>query len=181
MRVVIQRAAGGRVCVYGEEIGSFSGPGLVVLVGVTHTDTRAQAHALANKVYDMRLFTRDHARAAGFVLPADASRELSAADLGLPVLVISQFTLYAETRKGRRPTWDLAAPREVAEPLVEEFITALRARGVRVETGRFGADMQVTLVNDGPVTIVLDSDTQANQAGFGMAPTSTPHLPSTRS
>ena len=157
MRVVVQRAAGGQVSVGGEVIGSFTGPGLVILIGVTHTDTSAQAQVLASKVYDLRLFTHDHARAAGVTLAVDASRELSAAELGLPVLVISQFTLYAETKKGRRPTWDLAAARPVAEPLIEEFISVLRGRGVQVETGRFGADMQVSLVNDGPMALILDT------------------------
>lgn len=115
--------------VAGAVVGEFTGPGLVVLVGVTHTDTVLAAVGLANKIYDMRLFSREHATAVGVELSDDASRELSAADLKLPVLVISQFTLYAETKKGRRPTWDQAAPGPVAEPLVGAFVQALRDRG----------------------------------------------------
>ena len=154
----MQRAAGGQVSVNGEVVGAIVGPGLVILIGVTHSDTTAAATALADKIYDMRLFSHEHARAVGVELPADASRELSAADLKLPVLVISQFTLYAETKKGRRPTWDQAAPRPVAEPLIEVFIQTLRDRGVDGATGRFGADMQVSLVNDGPFTITVEVD-----------------------
>lgn len=154
----MQRAAGGRVSIDGEIVGEFTGPGLVVLVGVTHTDTVLAAAALANKIYDMRLFSHDHAKEVGVELSDDASRELSAADLNLPVLVISQFTLYAETKKGRRPTWDQAAPGPVAEPLVDAVVLTLRERGVEVATGRFGADMQVSLVNDGPVTITVEVD-----------------------
>jgi D-tyrosyl-tRNA(Tyr) deacylase len=112
----------------------------MVLVGVTHTDTRQTAAGLASKIYHLRIL-------AG---------ERSCADTGAPLLVISQFTLYAETRKGRRPTWQAAAPGPVAEPLVEQFTAALRGLGARVETGVFGADMQVSLVNDGPVTLILE-------------------------
>lgn len=139
--------------VEGAVVGSFRGPGLVVLVGVTHGDTTALAHRLADKVYDLRIFDRDHAL-DGVDLPD--TRELSASDLSLPLLVISQFTLYGETRKGRRPTWDAAAPRPVAEPLVDEVVTRLRERGAEVATGIFGADMQVTFTNDGPITIVME-------------------------
>jgi D-tyrosyl-tRNA(Tyr) deacylase len=134
-------------------VGSFEGPGLVVLVGVTHDDIPARAARLADKVYDLRIFDASHAIAP---LPADASRELSASDLGLPVLVISQFTLYGETKKGRRPTWDAAAPRPVAEPLVDAVVARLRERGAVVGTGVFGADMQVSLTNDGPITVLLE-------------------------
>jgi len=116
-------------------------PGLVVLVGVTHSDTAGVAAALARKVYYLRIL-RD---------------EKSCADTGAPLLVISQFTLYAETRKGRRPTWQAAAPSPVAEPLVTAFADALRELGGSVQTGVFGAEMQVMLVNDGPVTVILDS------------------------
>ena len=158
MRAVEQRAAGAKVSVDGVVVGEFSGPGLVVFVGVTHTDTALTATALANKIYDMRLFSRDHAKAVRVEIPDDASRELSAAELRLPVLIISQFTLYAETKKGRRPTWDQAAPGPVAEPLVDAVVLSLRERGVEVATGRFGADMQVSLVNDGPVTITVEVD-----------------------
>lgn len=156
MRVVIQRARGASVTVDGTVVGSFDGPGLVVLVGVTHDDTEATAAELARKTYRLRLFDRTHA-SADAPLPDDAPRELSAADLRLPVLVISQFTLYGDARKGRRPTWDAAAPGPVAEPLVGAFASALRSEGAQVETGVFGADMQVRLVNDGPVTLILDA------------------------
>jgi D-tyrosyl-tRNA(Tyr) deacylase len=141
---VIQRALTASVSVDNVVVGSFDGPGLVVLVGVTHDDTAALAQLLADKVYDLRIFT------------STEGPEQSAADLGLPVLVISQFTLYADTRKGRRPTWDAAAPRPVAEPLVEAVVAHLSDRGAQVATGIFGADMQVSLVNDGPMTIQLE-------------------------
>lgn len=139
--------------VAGRDVGSFSGPGLVALVGVTHDDSTAHAVRLADKLYDLRVFGPEHAR-PGHAVPG--ARELSAADLGLPVLVISQFTLYGDTRKGRRPTWDAAAPRPVAEPLVDAVVARLRERGAVVATGIFGADMQVMLTNDGPVTLILD-------------------------
>lgn len=138
----------------GAIVGAFAGPGLVVLVGVTHDDTALSAHRLADKIYDLRIFGPEH-------VPPDmtvAGREVSASDLRLPVLVISQFTLYGDTRKGRRPTWDAAAPRPVAEPLVEAVVARLRERGADVATGVFGADMQVSLTNDGPITLVLDVD-----------------------
>ena len=125
----------------GATVGMLPGPGLVVLVGVTHSDTASVAAALARKVYYLRIL-RD---------------EKSCADTGAPLLVISQFTLYGETRKGRRPTWQAAAPGPVAEPLVTAFADALRELGGSVQTGVFGADMQVMLVNDGPVTVILDS------------------------
>ncbi len=137
-------------------VGAFDGPGLVVLVGVTHDDTPARAARLADKVYDLRIFDVSHATAP---LPEESPRELSASDLDLPVLVVSQFTLYGETRKGRRPTWDAAAPRPVAEPLVDAVVERLRQRGATVSTGVFGADMQVSLVNDGPITVLLEIST----------------------
>lgn len=141
MRVVVQRAVSGSVSVEGAVVGSLPSPGLVVLVGVTHDDTAADAERLADKVWTLRIL-------AG---------ERSAADEAAPLLVVSQFTLYADTRKGRRPSWNAAAPRPVSEPLVDAFVEALRTRGAHVETGVFGADMQVSLVNDGPVTLLLDS------------------------
>lgn len=162
MRIVIQRAAGGQVSVDGQVTGAFTGPGLVILVGVTHDDTPAIASKLADKAYDMRLFDAAHADAALACLPPGSGKELSAADLGLPVLVISQFTLYANTRKGRRPTWDAAAPGDVASPIVEAFTEHLRSRGADVQCGIFGADMQVTFTNDGPMTIIVDSAEGAN-------------------
>ena len=136
----MQRASRASVSVAGAVTGQLSGPGLVVLVGVTHSDTPVTAAALASKIYYLRIL-------AG---------EKSCADLGAPLLVISQFTLYADTGKGRRPSWSAAAPGPVAEPLVTAFADALRALGATVATGVFGADMQVELVNDGPVTLLLE-------------------------
>jgi D-tyrosyl-tRNA(Tyr) deacylase len=138
---VVQRASRASVEVAGTTVASLAGGGLVVLVGVTHSDTAATAALLARKIYYLRIL-RD---------------EKSCADIGAPLLVISQFTLYAETRKGRRPTWQAAAPGPVAEPLVTAFADALRELGASVQTGVFGADMQVMLVNDGPVTLILDA------------------------
>ncbi|MGN6686003.1 MAG: D-aminoacyl-tRNA deacylase [Actinomycetales bacterium] len=143
MRAVVQRVLRAQVRVAGEVVGDQPGPGLLVLVGVTHSDDDATAAALADKVADLRIF-------------GDSRDERSAADLGLGVTVVSQFTLYGDARKGRRPTWAAAAPRPVAEPLVEAVVARLVERGVPVATGRFGADMQVDLVNDGPVTILLE-------------------------
>jgi D-tyrosyl-tRNA(Tyr) deacylase len=143
------------VSVDGEVLGGFDGPGIVLLVGVTHDDDTTRSAAVADKVYGLRIFEHRHARDLT-CLPPSAPREISARDLGLPVLVISQFTLYASTKKGRRPTWDAAAPGPVAEPLVEAVAQALRELGAEVSTGRFGADMQVTFTNDGPVTVILD-------------------------
>ena len=154
MRAVVQRARDARVVVAGEVVGAFTGPGLVVLVGVTHDDTVEQARRLAAKVHELRIFDPQH----GTPAIADGRRELSASELGLPLLVVSQYTLYGDTRKGRRPTWTAAAPGPVAEPLVAEVVTALRQRGATVSTGVFGADMAVHLTNDGPVTLVIDVD-----------------------
>jgi len=122
-------------------VGSLARPGLVVLVGVTHSDTPQVAASLARKIYHLR------------ILPG----ERSCAETAAPLLVISQFTLYAETARGRRPTWQAAAPGPVAEPLVAAFADALRALGAEVQTGVFGADMKVMLVNDGPVTLILEA------------------------
>jgi D-aminoacyl-tRNA deacylase len=141
VRAVVQRASSASVTVAGQTVGCLTGPGLVVLVGVTHQDTPQAAAALARKIYYLRIL----------------DGELSCADTGAPLLVISQFTLYADTVKGRRPTWQPAAPRPVAEPLVDAFADALRALGGTVQTGVFGAHMQVTLVNDGPVTLILEA------------------------
>ena len=136
----MQRVSQASVSVSGDVVGAIDEPGLMVLVGVTHDDTPAQAARLAAKLWGLRVF----------------DGEVSCSDLGAPLLVISQFTLYGDTRKGRRPSWIAAAPGPVAEPLVEEVVAALRRLGARVETGRFGADMKVSLTNDGPVTLVLD-------------------------
>jgi D-tyrosyl-tRNA(Tyr) deacylase len=137
---VIQRATQASVTVAGSVVGMLPAPGLLVLVGITHDDTPAKATALASKVYNLRIL-------------AD---EKSCADTGAPLLLVSQFTLYAKTDKGRRPSWQAAAPGEVAEPLVTAFAEALRALGGSVQTGVFGADMAVALVNDGPVTLILE-------------------------
>ncbi|MDP9393252.1 MAG: D-aminoacyl-tRNA deacylase [Actinomycetota bacterium] len=139
MRAVLQRVTEASVRVDGEVVGAI-GAGLCVLVGVTHDDTTAKAERLAAKVHELRIL-RD---------------EQSAASAGAPLLVVSQFTLYGDTRKGRRPTWNAAAGREHAEPLVDHVVATLRARGARVETGVFGADMAVSLVNDGPVTVLVE-------------------------
>jgi D-tyrosyl-tRNA(Tyr) deacylase len=163
MRAVVQRVIGARVSVAGATVGEFEGPGLCVLLGVTHTDTPDVAQRCAQKVHELRIFDRDRlaAQLGGqpVALPGGTSmREVSAADAGLPILVVSQFTLYGSTRKGRRPTWDQAAPGPLAEPLVEHFVATLRARGAHVATGVFAADMQVALVNDGPVTVIVELD-----------------------
>jgi D-tyrosyl-tRNA(Tyr) deacylase len=140
VRAVLQRVTSASVSVDGEVVGAIDRPGLVALVGVTHDDGPVQVEAMARKVSELRIL-RD---------------ERSVLDEGAPVLVVSQFTLYADTRKGRRPSWNNAAPGPVAEPWVDAVVEALRARGVEVATGRFGAMMEVTLVNDGPVTLVVD-------------------------
>ena len=136
----MQRVRGASVSVDGQTVGAI-GVGLVVLVGVTHTDTDAEATQLARKVHEVRVLRNEQAIVD---VPESA------------VLVVSQFTLYGDGRKGRRPTWAAAAGRDVAEPLVEAFASALRARGARVATGVFGGDMRLSLVNDGPVTLLLD-------------------------
>ena len=140
VRAVVQRVSQAGVMVDGQTVGAISGPGLLVLVGVTHDDTRDKAARLAAKLWGLRIL----------------EGEKSCSDVSAPLLVISQFTLYADTRKGRRPTWQAAAPGPAAEPLVDAVVSSLRELGARVETGVFGADMKVSLVNDGPVTIILD-------------------------
>jgi D-tyrosyl-tRNA(Tyr) deacylase len=141
---VVQRVQRARVTVDGEEVGAI-GPGLCVLVGVTHDDTGAEARKLAARIWGLRIFDDD----AGVMNRA-------AADVGGEVLLVSQFTLYGDTSRGRRPSWIAAARPEVAEPLVDEVVAALRELGAPVATGRFRADMAVELVNDGPVTLVLE-------------------------
>ena len=138
----MQRVSQASVSVEGEVVGRLDAPGLLVLLGITHTDTAATADRLADKIWTLRIL----------------DGERSCSDTAAPLLVGSQFTLYADTRKGRRPSWSAAAPRDVGEPLVTEFVAALRRRGAEVSTGRFGAHMAVELTNDGPVTIVLDLD-----------------------
>ena len=144
MRAVVQRVSSASVTVRGEVVGSI-GRGLCVLVGVTHDDTEAKAARLAGKLWNLRVFDDD----AGVM-------NRSAADVGGGVLVVSQFTLYGDTSGGRRPSWIAAAKPEVAEPLVEHVITTLRRLGAPVATGRFRTEMQVTLTNDGPVTVIID-------------------------
>ena len=141
MRAVVQRVTRALVTVAGEVVATIDRPGLVVLLGVTHDDGEAQTDLVARKIAELRIL-RD---------------ERSAVEAGAPVLVVSQFTLYADTRKGRRPTWNHAAPGPVAEPLVAAVVANLRARGLEVVIGVFGADMAVELVNDGPVTILLEA------------------------
>jgi D-tyrosyl-tRNA(Tyr) deacylase len=140
MRAVVQRVSQAAVTVDGRIVGEIQGQGLLVLLGVTHSDTRELAELLAGKVWQLRIL-------AG---------ERSAADLGAPVLVVSQFTLYADTRKGRRPSWSAAAPAVVSEPLYGHFCSALAGLGASVERGVFGAMMAVSLVNDGPMTLLLE-------------------------
>jgi D-tyrosyl-tRNA(Tyr) deacylase len=136
---VVSRVLSASVTVAGEVVAEI-GPGLLVLLGVTHSDTPATAATIARKMHELRIL-RD---------------EESAASLGAPLLVVSQFTLYGDTRKGRRPSWGAAAPGPVASPLVDAVVADLRARGATVETGVFGASMQVASVNDGPFTVLLE-------------------------
>ena len=141
MRLVVQRVSSASVTVAGEVVGAIQRNGLLVLVGVSRDDSTGIADHLARKVWELRIL----------------HEEQSCAQLNAPLLVVSQFTLYADTRKGRRPSWGAAAPRELSEPLVDAFVQALRQLGAEVATGIFGADMQVAMVNDGPVTLILDS------------------------
>lgn len=137
---MVQRVDGASVVVDGETVGEIVGEGLCVLVGVTHDDTPEKAAVLARKLWSVRIL----------------EGEKSCSDNGAPLLVISQFTLYGDARKGHAATWNAAAPGPVAEPLVDEIVAQLRALGATVETGRFGADMRVSLTNHGPFTIVID-------------------------
>ncbi|WIM95330.1 D-aminoacyl-tRNA deacylase [Actinoplanes oblitus] len=139
MRALVQTVSRASVTVGDEVVGEI-GDGLLVLVGVTHDDTPAKAAELARKTYELRVLDDDR----------------SASDVAAPLLVVSQFTLYGDARKGRRPTWNAAAPAEVAEPLITAYVQALRARGATVETGRFRAHMLVESVNVGPRTVLLE-------------------------
>ena len=141
MRAVLQRVTWARVEVDGIVVGEITRPGLLALVGVTHDDGAAQVERMARKITELRIL-RD---------------EKSVGDLGAPVLVVSQFTLHGDTRKGRRPSWSAAAPGPVAEPVIEDLVAALRHRGIEVATGRFGAMMAVTSTNDGPMTLIVDA------------------------
>jgi D-tyrosyl-tRNA(Tyr) deacylase len=140
MRAVVQRVSRASVTVDGQVAGAIEEPGLLVLVGVTHDDTPGKAAKLAARLWGLRIL----------------DGEKSCSDVGAPLLVISQFTLYADLAKGRRPSWSAAAPGPVAEPLVAAVVRSLRDLGARVETGVFGAHMEVALINDGPVTILVD-------------------------
>ena len=141
MRAVVQRVLSASVSVDGKIIGEVGGPGLLVLLGVTHTDGAEDVAWMARKVWELRIL-RD---------------ERSASDVDAPILVVSQFTLYGDARKGRRPTWSAAAPGPVSEPIYEQLCAELERLGATVARGAFGADMQVALVNDGPVTMILES------------------------
>lgn len=140
MRAVVQRVSQASVSVDGRVVGAIEGPGLLVLVGVTHDDGAESARRLASKLWGLRIL----------------EGEKSCSDVNAPLLVVSQFTLYGDARKGRRPSWTAAAPGPVAEPLVDAVVRELRELGAKVETGEFGADMKVALVNDGPITLILD-------------------------
>ena len=138
---MLQRVDGARVEVEGEVVGEITGEGLVALVGVTHEDGPEQVATIARKIVELRILDGERS-----VLDADAQ-----------VLVVSQFTLYGDARKGRRPSWSAAAPGPVAEPLIEQVVDAIRSRGVQVATGRFGAQMRVGLTNDGPFTVLVEA------------------------
>ncbi|CAL9516463.1 D-aminoacyl-tRNA deacylase [Nocardiopsis dassonvillei] len=140
MRSVVQRVSHASVTVDGEVVGEITRPGLMALVGVTHTDTEAEAARLARKLWTLRIL----------------ENEESCSDTGAPLLVVSQFTLYGDARKGRRPTWQAAAPGPVAEPLVDAVVKELRELGATVATGVFGAKMSVGLTNEGPFTVLLE-------------------------
>lgn len=141
MRAVVQRVLGASVTVDGEVVGSIEGPGLLVYLGVTHDDGSADVAWIARKIWDLRVLRE----------------ERSTSEVAAPVLVVSQFTLYGDARKGRRPTWQAAAPGQVSEPLYDAVCAALDELGAHVARGVFGADMQVSSVNDGPITLILDS------------------------
>ena len=146
MRVVVQRVSRASVTIAGEVVGQI-GPGYLVLLGITHADTPEQARWLAEKVVGLRLFN-----------DADGKMNLALADVGGAMLVVSQFTLHGDCSKGRRPSFVDAAPPETASPLYEAFVNAVKAHGIPTATGRFGAMMDVELVNDGPVTLILEKD-----------------------
>ncbi len=140
MRALLQRVTDAQVEVAGSVVGRMDRPGLLVLLGITHDDAPSAAQQLAQKVWTLRILRGEE----------------SCQQQDAPLLVISQFTLYADTRKGRRPSWSAAAPRPVSEPLVDEFVAALRSLGAHVETGVFGAQMAVTSTNDGPMTVLVE-------------------------
>lgn len=141
MRAVVQRVSHASVTVDDQVVGEITRPGLMALVGVTHTDTEAEAAKIARKLWTLRIL----------------EDEKSCSDINAPLLVVSQFTLYGDARKGRRPTWQAAAPGPVAEPLVDAVVKELREQGAEVATGVFGAQMSVGLTNEGPFTVILDA------------------------
>ncbi|WEB56545.1 D-aminoacyl-tRNA deacylase [Winkia neuii] len=141
MRALIQRAEGANVTVEGKQLGGFTGQGLMVLLGITHEDGKEQIDKVVRKIADLRIF----------------EDETSASDNDAPILLISQFTLYGDTRKGRRPSWSKAAPGQVAEPIYEAVAAGLRERGLHVETGQFGAHMKVSFTSDGPYTVLVEA------------------------
>ncbi|MFE1167355.1 D-aminoacyl-tRNA deacylase [Nocardiopsis sp. NPDC058789] len=140
MRAVVQRVSHASVTVEGEVVGEITRPGLMALVGVTHTDTEEEARKVARKLWTLRIL----------------EDEKSCSDVAAPLLVVSQFTLYGDARKGRRPTWQAAAPGPVAEPLVDAVVRELRDQGAEVATGVFGAQMSVGLTNEGPFTVIVE-------------------------
>lgn len=140
MRAVVSRVTEASVTVDGEIVGEIAEPGLLVLLGITHSDDEQVAETMARKLHELRIMRNEE----------------SAATIGAPLLIISQFTLYGETRKGRRPSWTAAAPGPVAEPLVQVVVARLRERGATVSTGSFGAEMAVRSVNDGPFTVLVE-------------------------
>ena len=141
MRAVVQRVSQASVAVDGEVVGEITRPGLMALVGATHTDTEAEARKVAKKLWTLRIL----------------EDEKSCSDIDAPLLVVSQFTLYGDARKGRRPTWQAAAPGPVAEPLVDAVVKELREQGAEVATGVFGAQMSVGLTNEGPFTVIVEA------------------------
>jgi D-tyrosyl-tRNA(Tyr) deacylase len=161
MRAVVQRVTQAGVAVGGEAIGSIE-RGLLVLLGVTHADTEADARQLADKIIDLRIFEDEAGK-----------MNRSLIETGGALLAVSQFTLYGDCRKGRRPSFIEAAPPDLAERLYGTFIAAVGVRGVRVETGRFQAHMEVSLVNDGPVTLVLESRPATSPATAPLPPRNT--------
>jgi len=155
MRAVIQRVNDASVTVNGQIVGQFAGLGLSVLVGVSVDDDLAKCAILADKIWKLRIFDAQQLIALGYKITQDKN-EVAASDANLPILLISQFTLYADTAKGRRPTWQQAARADQAEPIINELARALRDLGAQVETGKFGADMKITQTCDGPMTILLE-------------------------
>ena len=148
MKAVLTRVSSARVLVSGEVVGELPGPGLLGLIGISVDDNRADVATMARKIAELRILAADE---------ADGPAEVSASDIGAPVLLVSQFTLYGDTRKGRRPSWQRAAPSAEAEPLFNSLVEELRKRSLSVSTGVFGAHMCVESVNDGPFTVLVET------------------------